>query len=153
MKWTIHGSLLLLISATGILFSQLPDREAMAVMPFLSKPAAECGGCHPSPGPDPSKDFLARACSFFCLKCHKNVVEGHHSVGSLIDARLPAVLRLNSKGQTACITCHDLTRPRFDSEPWKSTSLFSGMFRRSARHNTYFLVQKNNSGQLCRSCH
>ena len=153
MKHTFFLSAWYIFGASGLLLSQMQDKEATGIMPFISNPSPTCQGCHHSEGTDTLTNPLIRACSTFCLKCHQKIVEGHHTINSSIDAKLPQVLRLNTKGQTACITCHELNRPRYDSAPWKSTSLFSSMFRRSGRYNTYFLVQKNNSGQLCRNCH
>jgi predicted CXXCH cytochrome family protein len=153
MKPTFLLSALFAMGVGGLLLSQIQDTEPLVIMPFISNPGAACQGCHHPEGTNTQTDPLARACSDFCLKCHQKVVEGHHTIHSTIDAKLPPVFRLNSKGETACITCHDLSRPRYDSAPWKSTSLFSSMFRRSGRYNTYFLVQKNNAGQLCRHCH
>jgi hypothetical protein len=77
----------------------------------------------------------------------------HHKVDVVLENEPENGLKLTTDHRDACFTCHDLSRPRYDSARWKAVSLFDKMFRQEARYKTYFLVQRNDSGQLCLNCH
>ncbi len=130
------------------------DAETVRVMPFVADPAS-CAACH-GPGrqaPAAPQD-VARACSTLCATCHTSGRTGaHHGVGHALEAGAVTNLPLTNDGRTACFTCHDLTRPRWSDVPWKAQSLFDRTFRSARRHKTYYLVMRNDRGQLCKACH
>ena len=61
--------------------------------------------------------------------------------------------RLSENKKIACITCHDLNNKRYDKTSWKSESLYDRVFSKPTKYKTYYLVIKNNEGQLCITCH
>jgi hypothetical protein len=130
------------------------DAETVRSMPFVAD-LASCGACH-GPGrqsPDAPRD-VAHACSTLCTTCHKADQTGaHHGVGQALEAGSTTSLPLTKDGRTACVTCHDLTRPRWSDVPWKAQSLFDRTFRSAKRYKTYYLVMRNDRGQLCKACH
>jgi len=128
------------------------DASTIEIMPWVAD-RNYCLECHEAgEWGGPSEDRY-RVCTTHCMTCHTNM-ERHHEVGVTVPVEdLPAELRLNSREELACITCHDLTRPRFDDKPWKCASLFGRIFGRASRHKTYYLTVRNNSGQLCKICH
>ena len=115
--------------------------------------ASVCVSCH--------QDALQRwasnqyqPCTPYCISCHKkSEMDRHHSVGTSLPDLPENVLTLTSEKKIACITCHDLSRTRYDRERWKATSLFDRLFHKENRYNTYFLVMRNDRGQLCLACH
>ncbi len=129
--------------------SALPDPETLTIMPFVED-SSYCRKCHSAEETelaDPSQ-----ACSTYCVSCHEDK-SAHHTVGAALPGEQPRGLALSRRGLIACTTCHDLRTRRFDSVPWKSESLFGRVFRRAPRYKTYYLVIRNNKGQLCRECH
>ncbi len=130
------------------------DPETVQVMPFVADRAA-CAACH---GPDrqapAAPQDVARACTTLCTTCHKADQTGaHHGVGQALESGASTSLPLTKDGRTACFTCHDLTRPRWSDVPWKAQSLFDRTFRSAKRYRTYYLVVRNDKGQLCKACH
>lgn len=122
------------------------DNETKKIMPFVSSKSA-CLKCH-----DRSEiDNPACACDEFCIKCHEDS-EKHHSVGARIKDKI-GLFKLTKKNKIACYTCHDLNVQRFDTVSWRSESLFEKVFRGKSRYKTYYLIMRNNNGQLCRKCH
>ena len=89
------------------------------------------------------------------MSCHekRSDLERHHPVGVSLSMVPNPTLKLTSKGKNACFTCHDLSRPRYDTVRWKSASLFDRLFRKESRYKTYFLLMQNDRGQLCQNCH
>lgn len=147
---------LLVVSAIPLLvLSGEEDAHSVGCLPKTSVQDASsvCAGCH--------KDAAARwesnqsrPCTPYCMNCHlKAELDRHHRV----EIQLPVIpqkpLKLTADGRNACFTCHDLSRPRYDSERWKAASLYDRMFRPEKRYKTYFLVERNDRGQLCLSCH
>jgi hypothetical protein len=80
-------------------------------------------------------------------------MERHHLIDRKLPVAPPAALQLTSQGLNGCSTCHDLGQPRFDQVRWKAESLYDRLFRRQPRYRTYFLVFRNDRGQLCKTCH
>jgi hypothetical protein len=77
----------------------------------------------------------------------------HHSIDNPVtkSPRLP--LRLTQDQKSACFTCHDLANRRYDTVRWRAESLFGRMFRSQTQYKTYYLVTRNDRGQLCLACH
>jgi hypothetical protein len=129
------------------------DRETLKVMPFLTSFDA-CKKCHrefefASKISDP-----ARSCDIFCLTCHKDITQNnHHPSGIKIIGGIDYKFNLSGSEKLACFTCHDLHVGRFDSKSWMAQSLFDSMFKKQKQYNTYYLVIKNDGGQLCQKCH
>lgn len=92
------------------------------------------------------------SCNYFCTQCHDNTT-GHHPVrveNSIADkSRLPHL----SNSEVGCITCHNIAKERFSSEPMAAQSLFDSLFRRKDQYRTYYLTADNSDGGLCLSCH
>jgi predicted CXXCH cytochrome family protein len=111
-----------------------------------------CLACHRADEAATISPRVARPCRTLCASCHE-MRDGHHPVGVPIPRTLPAPLLLTASGTNTCVTCHDTTKPRVDSSPWESQSLFARVARRSKEHPTRYLAVKNDKGQLCRNCH
>lgn len=114
--------------------------------------AESCLACHRAEEVASISPRVARPCRALCTSCHA-LRDGHHPVGVPIPSALPAPLLLTASGTNTCVTCHDTTRPRVDSSPWESQSLFARVARRSKHHPTRLLAMRNDKGQLCRTCH
>jgi hypothetical protein len=115
---------------------------------------AACVACHPGDAASRFAEGATRFCSPYCQTCHaKGEMARHHNVGVALAQAPSAVLPLTSGKKTACITCHLLSRPRYDTVRWKAASLYDRMFRGEPRYKTYFLAMRNDQGQLCLSCH
>jgi hypothetical protein len=127
------------------------DDETKSIMPFVSS-NTYCSQCHTMFEINHKLKETARACSTYCLTCHKEM-ECHHKVGAEIKCKTPPGLKLTEKNRLACITCHDLRKNRYDSSCWHAESFLESIFYIKSRYKTYFLVLRNNDGQLCRSCH
>lgn len=120
---------------------------------FTGKPAL-CQPCHHE-GERPLPDRQAgadQACAAFCRTCHTNL-DRHHRTGMALDGKPPAGLLLREDRRVDCITCHNLRTSRFDRRPWRAQSLFARYFRQKTVYPTYYLIQPNDRGQLCRKCH
>jgi predicted CXXCH cytochrome family protein len=111
-----------------------------------------CLACHRADESATLSPRVARPCRTLCATCHDDR-DGHHPVGVRIERTPPAPLLLTASGTNTCVTCHDTTKPRVDSSPWESRSLFERIVRRSKEHPTRYLALKNDKGQLCLSCH
>lgn len=119
----------------------------------LAEPSA-CVACHKEDGQARWTNQRWRACTPFCLSCHSPAdTAQHHPVGKALRKPLTVPLPLGPGEVMACRTCHDLSRAREDSVRWRAESLYGRLFRRQSRHKTYFLVQRNDRGQLCLACH
>lgn len=92
------------------------------------------------------------ACSYMCLECHKDM-DRHHAVNVRLKGKVSGELVLTSKKRLACITCHRPGNRRFDNISWKAESLYENIFSSKKKHKTYYLVTRNNDGQLCKMCH
>lgn len=114
--------------------------------------AESCLACHRADEAATISLRVARPCRALCASCHE-MRDGHHPVGVPIPRAVPAPLLLTASGTNTCVTCHDTTKPRIDSSPWESRSLFERIVRRSKEHPTRYLATKNDRGQLCRNCH
>lgn len=111
-----------------------------------------CVSCHAAKAERPMLEArITVPCKTMCVSCHS--MKSHHPVGVKIDAEVKPPLRLTSEGRNTCVTCHDVTRSRTESVPWVSQSFIQRVMSRSKEHKTYFLVMRNDHGQLCRNCH
>lgn len=146
-------SLLFIPATIIILYSMVMalDPETQKIMPFVST-TRDCLKCH---SPDDANNFRnpSQACDPMCMMCHKSM-GSHHAVGIKLEGDLPAGLGpLTERGKLMCITCHDLRHPRYDSNPWRSESLYESIFQKQRNYKTYYLTVKNSKGQLCNKCH
>jgi hypothetical protein len=80
-------------------------------------------------------------------------MKGHHPVGVQIDKPVRPPLLLTSNGTNTCVTCHDVTRNRYERTTWTSQSLIQRLATRTRERKTFYLVMRNDRGQLCRNCH
>lgn len=133
-----------------IFFVTAKGYDSSDIHPFI-RSGNYCIKCH-------VKDKRARtadpslACAEFCLSCHRDV-SNHHSINVKILEKLPDGFNLAGSSRLTCTTCHNLKTVRFDTSSWKSESLYEKVFKGSSTYKTYFLVVKNNDGQLCKNCH
>lgn len=118
----------------------------------VSWSADACMTCHATAEAEELAARITRPCRDMCATCHA-FREGHHPVGVRLSRPVPAPLLLTKRDTNTCVTCHDVTRPRFESSAWVSQSLFDRAIHRSNRNPTYYLVMRNDRGQLCRNCH
>ncbi len=126
-----------------------PGAETVRIMPFVNGRAL-CEECH-------APDELAAAnpvlpCAEACFQCHKDM-EAHHQTGMNVTFSVPDHFRLAPGNKVTCITCHDLTIPRFSREARKAQSLFERVFGGKKQYKTYYLFMDNRKGQLCKTCH
>lgn len=145
------AALLLALAA----FASPAARAAEGARPASEHPSfapESCLSCHRADEAAAISPRVARPCRALCATCHE-LRDGHHPVGVPIPRALPAPLLLTASGANTCVTCHDTTKPRVDSSPWESQSLFARIARRAKEHPTRYLAAKNDKGQLCRSCH
>jgi hypothetical protein len=127
------------------------DQDAMRIHPFVNS-TADCMKCH-SPGDTAKLKNPAYACDTYCMTCHKGL-GNHHPVGIKLEGDPPdGVGPLTDRQKMACKTCHDVGSNRNDSTPWRSESLYESIFQKQRQYMTYFLVIKNNKGQMCNKCH
>jgi hypothetical protein len=125
------------------------DNENLTIHPFLQS-ETYCMDCH-------SKDKkhqteTGAVCSQMCMTCHKDM-DNHHAINLKISEKLPSEFMLSSKKRVACITCHNIHNIRFDEVSWKAESLYEKVFKDEKKYKTYYLVKRNNEGQLCKTCH
>lgn len=112
----------------------------------------DCSSCHAQEESASIAARVSRPCRTLCARCHE-FRERHHAVGVPIPARASTRLLLTRAGTITCSTCHDTSRPRTESAPWVSQSLFDRVARRSGENRTHYLAMRNDKGQLCRNCH
>ena len=77
----------------------------------------------------------------------------HHTIGVQLVKSMAVDLPLTPDHRLTCTTCHRLSQPRQDRVRWRAESLFGRLFRRQDTYQTYYLVIRNDRGQLCRVCH
>lgn len=148
MRW--FSGIPLLLGAMAVLAQAPDDRPPWAAL----KDATLCVPCHQEKASSLWASRRAQACTPYCMTCHLQAdMAQHHPVGTRIPDQSKAPLPLTTDRKVACFTCHDLSRPRYDRVPWKAESLFGRMFRREPNYPTYFLVYRNDQGQLCLACH
>jgi hypothetical protein len=132
-------------------FAAAFDNETLKIHPFV-KDANNCATCHNKINKNIKLSDPALACAPQCLTCHKEM-KNHHAINNKIIEKLPEEFILTGKKRLTCITCHNLKENRFDSKSWKAESLYEKIFSGTPRYKTYFLIKKNNNGQLCKTCH
>lgn len=147
---TIYLTVIILLFSGAPFHTMAIDASTQRDMPFVTT-SKYCLSCHTKEQASSYKNDTTRSCSTFCKTCHEDL-GGHHKT----DMRLkgPASEKaalLDNK--VACFTCHDLKKVRFDSSSWKSQSLYESLFNSKKVYSTYFLIEKNNEGQLCKRCH
>jgi hypothetical protein len=139
----LSGILSIYILATAF------DNESLEIHPFIQS-TTYCTHCHAKN--DKKIPDLNRTCAELCFTCHKEI-KNHHAINIKIAEKVPGELRLTEKKRLSCITCHSLNNSRFDNSSWKAESLYEKAFAGKAQYKTYFLIKKNNDGQLCKTCH
>lgn len=128
------------------------DPETVKIMPFVSS-SQDCVKCHSASEVQQWSNDTANACDAHCMTCHK-AMGSHHTVGVNVQGNLPESMGPLTRGsKLRCVTCHNLSRNRFDEAPWRSESLYESIFQRKNQYKTYYLVMKNTKGQLCNTCH
>jgi len=152
-KYLITSGLIAAVFAGMLLSSQRFDKATLEIMPFVDtgKNSIYCTRCHSFTDRYSFQD-VTNICDQMCVTCHKELEE-HHKTGMIIEKNPGPAVKLRKDGTLACVSCHDLTLPRWDLKPWKSQSLFGAMFGMKKKHHTYYLVERNNNGQLCDRCH
>ena len=145
---------LVLLALVLPLLAALALEDARSAGCLSSAGAASCAPCHAADGGARWERSRSRPCTPYCLTCHKRAeMDQHHPVGSVLRRRPAGDYPLTAGSKTACFTCHDLSRPRYDRVRWKAASLYDRMFRHEDTYKTYFLSTRNDQGQLCLACH
>lgn len=119
--------------------------------PFIAGERA-CIECHRYKKIDVTFENTENACSYMCVSCHKDM-DRHHAINVRVTEDVSDNLVLTSRKKLACVTCHRLKTKRYDSESWKAESLYENVFHSKKMYKTYYLVTRNNEGQLCKMCH
>ena len=129
------------------------DTETIKIMPWITT-TENCLKCHSSEDLD-QFSVPAHSCDPNCMLCHKSMSSGnHHPVGmKLENVNTRTLGPVTQREKMMCITCHDLRKNRLDRKPWRSQSLYESIFKKKGKYKTYYLVKKNNKGQLCNLCH
>lgn len=147
--------LLLSVATLAVSTADEEDASTVGCLPphGAAAPQSACASCHADAGKR-WQEHGSGPCTPYCSGCHKGEqLARHHAVGVALEGEPEGGLRLTGAGRIACFTCHDLSRSRYDGERWKAASLYERMFRAQPRYKTYFLVQRNDNGQLCLNCH
>lgn len=144
-----------LLTLGGARALEVEDAHSTGCLPRSAKPQQACAACHKQDADSRWRSAQATPCTPYCATCHKKEeTERHHSVNAELSVESQDVTLHLAQGKLmGCTTCHDLSRPRFDSVRWKAASLFERMFRESPQYKTYFLSMRNETGQLCLVCH
>lgn len=154
MRKSLIISALIIPALLGIILSSWSyDRETLSIMPFVdtTKNYIHCTKCHSFTDRSSFQD-VTNICDQKCLQCHKDL-EGHHKTGMKLRKDAGPTVKLRKNGTLACVSCHNLTGARWDGKSWKSQSIFGAAFNFGRKHKTYYLVERNNKGQLCDRCH
>jgi hypothetical protein len=126
------------------------DDSTIKDMPFVTT-AKYCLECHSREEALLYRNRTVQSCSVYCSTCHKDL-GAHHETDLFLTGKVAdGIELLNNK--IACFTCHNLKNKRQDSESWKAESLFEKLFQPKTIYPTYFLIERNNKGQLCKKCH
>jgi hypothetical protein len=131
-------------------FCSALDNESLTIHPFLQS-GTYCMDCHAKDNKIKITD-TSPVCSQYCVTCHKSM-ENHHAINIKIKEQLPDEFVLTAKKRVACFTCHNIKSNRLDTSSWKAESLYEKVFKGEKKYKTYFLIKKNNEGQLCKTCH
>ncbi len=126
------------------------DASTIKDMPFVTT-AKYCLECHSREEALLFRNKVTKSCSVYCMTCHEEL-KAHHTVDRFLTGKVPEAIDLHNN-KIACFTCHDLRQKRYDSVSWKSESLFESLFQSKDVYPTYFLIERNNEGQLCKKCH
>lgn len=123
------------------------DPETVKIMPFVSDPSY-CARCHKGNSfPEP-----AWACKNYCITCHKENNRTHHKTDAPMKKKRPGIMA-TARGKITCRTCHNLKGNRYGKKSWKAESLYDSIFSKKKKYKTYYLIMRNNNGQLCKTCH
>ena len=136
----------------GSFFFQILGMDASTKkdMPFVTT-AKFCLECHSEEQSVTFRTRTTKSCSTYCKTCHKDLGAHHKTEMRLKGKDTRKVNLLN--GKVACFSCHDLSSKRYDSSSWKAQSLYESLFKGKKVYPTYFLIEKNSEGQLCKRCH
>lgn len=138
--------IILILSIDGLTVNF--NSETIKIMPFVND-ASYCIKCHKnSQFPEPAK-----ACKTYCSTCHKENNTNHHITDVPLKQKRDFPFELTRRNKITCRTCHDLKTGRHASSPWKAVSLYESIFSKKKKHKTYYLILKNDKGQLCKNCH
>ena len=113
-----------------------------------------CLHCHfapptKPPGEKPSTITSIKSdSSQWCVSCHAFEAKSIHPIA--IDASSTCGLPLESGQKIGCLTCHSPHQEATASEPWITSSL---QMTATESNQTFLLISKNTSGELCRKCH
>jgi hypothetical protein len=145
------GKIIILFSVifSIYIFAIAFDIESIKIHPFIQS-TTSCLQCHSKN--DKKIINTTVTCSQFCLSCHKDN-KNHHAINVKLREKLPEEFKLTDKNRLTCITCHNLNNNRFDNSSWKAESLYEKAFSGKSQYKTYYLIKKNSSGQLCKTCH
>jgi hypothetical protein len=145
------GNIFILIICifTLYIFAIAFDNESLTIHSF-SQSTAYCINCHLKNDKKIINPNIT--CSQLCLTCHKDIKD-HHIINIKIAGKLPEEYKLTDKKRLTCSTCHNLNNVRFDNSSWKAQSLYEKAFAGKSQYKTYYLIKKNNDGQLCKTCH
>lgn len=149
MKTSIKVLLLFLWLAGAESLSAI-DPSTVKDMPFVTS-SKFCVECHKTEEALSFRTRTTKTCTTYCNTCHENIGAHHPTDMNLGGHTGRGIELLNDK--VACYSCHDLRKKRFDSTPWKAQSLYENLFKRKKVYPTYFLIENNSEGQLCKHCH
>ena len=147
--------ILLMGAALPLIFMTVysSDQATLKIMPFvdMANNSIHCLKCH-TPAESAGFTDVTKICDQMCLTCHGDM-KSHHKTGVRLTRKTPDVISLKKNRTLGCVSCHDLRAARFDTRSWKAQSMFDAAFRSEGIHKTYYLVERNNDGQLCGRCH
>ncbi len=129
----------------------LVDDDAARIHPFIHSDKT-CIECHNKVSVKAQMNNTSYICSQQCQVCHTDN-SSHHQINVKMGEKLSENIILSSKKRMMCVTCHDPGRARYDNSVWKAESLYEKVFGSGGKFKTYFLIKKNNEGQLCKICH
>ena len=150
-----HLVLRVFVICVGLWLTMHLPNTSIASEPLIKEHALfrtstkECSRCHSNEEVQPLAGRTTRSCSTYCLTCHT----GHHKLDVRLGKEPKTTLPLTDNKKITCYTCHDLTKNRFDTAPWRSESLFDRYFNKQESYMTFYLRINNHNGDLCKNCH
>lgn len=149
MKKLINPLLLLLLLGGSDPLLAI-DTSTQKDMPFVTS-SKYCVQCHTTEEALSFRTRTTKSCNTYCKTCHEDIGAHHPTNMKLEGTTGKGIALLNDK--VACFSCHDLKKKRFDSIPWKAQSLYENLFKSKKVYPTYFMIENNSEGQLCKRCH
>ncbi len=118
------------------------EATAAATGPIHNFSAIGCTHCHlfiPNRSAIVDKQVYRHDISLLCLQCHADSRDNqvNHRIGIVPSMKVPEDLKLGSRGELTCVTCHQPHLPAVDAK--------------GAR--TYFLRRSMLKRELCLACH